>query len=70
MRDQTAATIGVMATQHWHDVLFSQGFGTRRVCAGVVQQGLLRHAGEVVTDGFDEVDPTGLHFSVPAVSWQ
>lgn len=70
VRDQTAATIEVMATQHWHDVLFSQGFGTRRVCAGVVQQGLLSYAGEVVTDGFDEVDTTGLHFEVQGVAWQ
>ena len=38
------------------DVLFSQGFGTRRVCAGLVQQGHVRlpeGAGWVVCD-----DPT------------
>ena len=29
-----------MATMQLQDILFSQGFGTRRVCAGLVQQGL------------------------------
>ena len=27
------------------DVLFSQGFGTRRVCAGLIQQGRVTVAG-------------------------
>ena len=27
------------------DILYSQGFGTRRVCAGLVQQGLVTIAG-------------------------
>ena len=32
------------------DILFSQGFGTRRVCAGLVQQGYVQVGGDVVTD--------------------
>jgi 16S rRNA pseudouridine516 synthase len=57
------------------DVLYSQGFGTRRVCAGVVQQGLVRvylagHSAPVLcTDSSQEFDAPGLRFQVQGVDW-
>jgi 16S rRNA pseudouridine516 synthase len=51
------------------DVLFSQGFGTRRICAGLVQQGHVRVGDALVTDAATEVDPQGLRFSVDGVPW-
>jgi 16S rRNA pseudouridine516 synthase len=52
------------------DLLFSQGFGTRRICAGLVQQGHVRVAGELVTDAAQEFEPQGLRFEVDAVPWE
>ena len=59
------------------DVLFSQGFGTRRVCAGLVQQGmvaLLSRDGsapaETVTDASHDVHPEGLRLRVQGVDWE
>ena len=37
------------------ELLFSQGFGTRRVCAGLVEQGLVR-LGERRFQGLDSVE--------------
>ena len=51
------------------DILFSQGFGTRRVCAGLIQQG------HVMVDGVPELDagalyvPEGLAFAVQGTQW-
>jgi 16S rRNA pseudouridine516 synthase len=52
------------------DILFSQGFGTRRVCAGLVQQGHVRIAGAVVADATAELDPQGLQFCVNDATWE
>ena len=52
------------------NILFSQGFGTRRVCAGLVQQGLVTLAGTVVDDPSAEFPATGLQFTVQGVDWQ
>ena len=58
------------------DVLFSQGFGTRRVCAGLVQQGLVAlyppdsGAPETVTESTRDVDPAGLRLRVQGVDWE
>lgn len=38
------------------ELLFSQGFGTRRVCAGLIEQGLVRVGGAACTDPAAEVD--------------
>jgi len=38
-------------------LLFSQGFGTRHECAGLVVHGRLAIHGETPTDPFAEVDP-------------
>jgi 16S rRNA pseudouridine516 synthase len=51
------------------DILFSQGFGTRRVCAGLVQQGWVSVEGVVVTDTLAEFDTTNLTFTVQGVQW-
>jgi 16S rRNA pseudouridine516 synthase len=51
------------------DVLFSQGFGTRRVCAGLIQQGHVSVAGQAVSEAAEEFDPSGLHFCVDGVEW-
>lgn len=52
------------------DILFSQGFGTRRVCAGLVQQGLVRIEDRVCDDPFEALEPEGLVFTVQGTSWQ
>ncbi len=60
------------------DLLFSQGFGTRRVCAGLVQQGLVKiglpgGAGGLVrcTDSAQPVEPEeGWNFQVQGVDWE
>ena len=50
-------------------LLFSQGFGTRRACAGLVHAGLVRIAGAVVDDPDAEVAPEGLVFEVEGRAW-
>jgi 16S rRNA pseudouridine516 synthase len=56
------------------EILYSQGFGTRRVCAGLIQQGLVTvgEAGDsmVVTDASVDVAPDGLRFSVQGIPWE
>ena len=49
--------------------LFSQGFGTRRVCAGLVQSGAVRIGGRVADDPGQAVDPQGLVLEVDGVAW-
>jgi 16S rRNA pseudouridine516 synthase len=51
------------------DILFSQGFGTRRVCAGLVQQGHVTVGGQSCTDAAAHFEPVGLVFSVQGVAW-
>lgn len=51
-------------------ILFSQGFGTRRECAGLVGAGLVRVAGEVVDDPAAELDTDGLVFEVEGRAWE
>jgi 16S rRNA pseudouridine516 synthase len=54
------------------DMLYSQGFGTRRVCFGLVQQGhvSLGDAQEVCLDPTQELDPQNLVFYVQGQRWQ
>jgi 16S rRNA pseudouridine516 synthase len=52
------------------EILFSQGFGTRRVCAGLVQQGYVSVGGSVCDDAAAQFDPAGLAFSVQDVPWE
>ena len=58
------------------DILYSQGFGTRRVCAGLVQQGLVQVYASAesttpvsVAQSATEFDATGLRFRVQGVDW-
>lgn len=51
------------------DILFSQGFGTRRVCAGLVQQGHVQVNGETITDAGQFFETEGLHFHVQGTEW-
>ena len=54
------------------EVLFSQGFGTRRVCSGLVQMGhvLLGEERQACDDPGAEVDTDGLVFWVQGVRWK
>jgi 16S rRNA pseudouridine516 synthase len=52
------------------DILFSQGFGTRRVCAGLIQQGHVAIGGAVETDSTRDFSPQGLRFEVDGVPWE
>ena len=52
-------------------LLFSQGFGTRRVCAGLIEQGLVTVDGQVCEAPDTDIDTgTGdLRYSVQSVDW-
>src|SRR3990167_9678465 len=54
------------------DILFSQGFGTRRVCCGVVQQGLVQlgEQRQVCDDPTEVLDEQGLVFWVQGERWE
>ena len=56
------------------DLLFSQGFGTRRICAGLVQQGLVKidtGSGLQLMDEDQDITPTdGMTYEVQGVAWQ
>ncbi len=51
------------------DILFSQGFGTRRVCAGLIQQGHVTVGGAPELDAGALYVPEGLVFTVQGVEW-
>jgi len=50
-------------------VLFSQGFGARRECEGLILSGHVRIGGRVIDDPFHDVDTSGLVFQVRGESW-
>jgi len=53
------------------DLLYSQGFGTRRVCAGLVQQGLVAVEGMAAVQPATELTATdGLRFTVQGTPWE
>ena len=58
------------------EILYSQGFGTRRVCAGLIQQGLVQvYANDslenptVCKEAAEEFEATGLRFKVQGSDW-
>ena len=58
------------------DILFSQGFGTRRVCSGLVQHGLVEIYGSdaqeplvLCTDSTANFEPENLRLRVQGVDW-
>ena len=50
-------------------ILYSQGFGTRRVCAGLVEQGFVSVEGRPCGDPYADFDPQGLRFAVQGREW-
>ena len=50
-------------------VLFSQGFGARRECEGLILGGHVTLAGVVCDDPFHEVEAKGLSFGVRGQAW-
>ena len=50
-------------------ILFSQGFGSRRDCTGLLQNGLVRVAGRVVEDPHEDFHLEGLVFEVQGRTW-
>ncbi len=50
-------------------LLFTQGFGTRRECAGLIAAELVAIEGVVCDEPDREVDPVGLDFSVRGEPW-
>ena len=58
------------------DILFSQGFGTRRVCSGLVQHGLVEiyatdaaQSSVLCTESTAHFEPEGLRMRVQGVDW-
>jgi 16S rRNA pseudouridine516 synthase len=50
-------------------ILFSQGFGTRRACSGLIQAGLVRHAGRELDDPDEDFPTEGLVLEVEGQAW-
>ncbi len=50
-------------------VLFSQGFGSRRLCAGLIEAGQVRVGGQVVDDPAAPFDTEDLVFEVDGRAW-
>ena len=58
----------------WHQLLYSQGFGTRRVCLGLVEQGLVQaqqgEGWQTIEDPYDAVQAEpGMRFRVQGQAW-
>ncbi|MBK9682352.1 MAG: 16S rRNA pseudouridine(516) synthase [Betaproteobacteria bacterium] len=54
---------------HLAQILFTQGFGTRRLCAGLVAAGRVRIGGCVVDDPHADIATDGLVFEVEGRPW-
>lgn len=58
------------------DILYSQGFGIRRVCSGLIQQGWVEvypagaEQAVQIKDSTAEYEPEGLRFRVQGVDWE
>jgi 16S rRNA pseudouridine516 synthase len=50
-------------------ILFSQGFGTRRACEGLVAGGYVAIGGALHDDPFEDLDPEGLVLTVEGKPW-
>jgi 16S rRNA pseudouridine516 synthase len=51
------------------EILYSQGFGPRRVCLGLVQHGLVTVQGTPVDDPHADFEPDALRFTVEGKAW-
>lgn len=60
-----------MAMMQLQDILFSQGFGTRRVCCGLVQQGFVAVGDpqRICLDPLEAFETAGLDYWVQGVQW-
>ena len=54
------------------ELLYSQGFGTRRLCAGLIENGLVTVGGEPLNDPGAEIDLTAapVAYTVQGQSWE
>lgn len=50
-------------------ILFSQGFGTRHECLGLIVNGAVSRAGEVLDDPELDLDPKGLVLTIEGKDW-
>ena len=57
------------ATQTLAQILFSQGFGTRRRCAALIADGQVQIAGATLDDPLEELPTEGLSFTVQGQVW-
>jgi 16S rRNA pseudouridine516 synthase len=54
----------------WSQLLFSQGFGTRRVCAGLIASQVVSFNGQVVDEDAEVEASDGFAFEVNGQPWQ
>ena len=61
----------MLAPMQLQEILYSQGFGTRRVCSGLVEQGwvALGEPAQICRDPWLECEPEGLVFWVQGQRW-
>ena len=59
----------ILVAMQLQEILYSQGFGTRRICAGLIQQGHVAVGGQVVEDAAAQFDPESLRFHVDGAEW-
>ena len=54
------------------ELLYSQGFGTRRLCAGLIENGLVTVRGEVLSEPATEIDvaTSPVDYTVQGQSWE
>ena len=54
------------------ELLYSQGFGTRRLCAGLIENGLVTVRGEVLSEPATEIDVSTwpVDYTVQGQSWE
>ncbi|MDD2699802.1 MAG: pseudouridine synthase [Sideroxydans sp.] len=58
-----------MSKQTLERILQSQGFGTRKWCAGLIDEGEVSIAGEIVSDSRARFETEGLEFAVYGEPW-
>ncbi len=54
---------------HLSQILFSQGFGTRRLCSGLIYNGEVSIGGDIVHEYDAEFETEGLEFEVSGKTW-
>lgn len=54
---------------HIAQILFTQGFGSRRLCSGLLFNGEVSIKGEILNDPWEEFETEGLEFEVSGKTW-